>query len=203
MTPTRPFTRTLAAATAAGVLLTGCTSDPGPATSSSSSPSQSASATASVSPTPTSTLNAAKQQALDEATEAVRAHEQKIYDILADPEPRLDDMNTVAVQPQLDLDLRSLQQIVVAGKTTVETTGPVVVVSSEPVKFDLKGDPPTVTLVACVDRSANSGTEDGKPWTGLRQESEFRVVKTTFLPDPGWAVAKVLPPKGHDQPQPC
>ena len=33
--------------------------------------------------------------------------------------------------------------------------------------------------------------------------AQYRVVKTTYLPDPGWAVSKVLPPKGFDQPQPC
>lgn len=203
MTPTRPFQRAVAAAAAAGVLLTGCTGEPGTQASPTPSPTTSATATQSVSPTPTSTLSAAKQRALDEATEAVRAYEQMIYDILASPSPRLNDMNDVAAQPQLDLDLRSLQGIVVAGKTTVETTGPVLVISVEPVKINLKGDPPSVTVVACVDRSANSGTEDGKPWKGLRQESQYRVEKTDYLPEPGWAISKVLPPKGHDQPQPC
>ena len=39
--------------------------------------------------------------------------------------------------------------------------------------------------------------------TGPRELAQYRVVKTTYLPDPGWAVSKVLPPKGFDQPQPC
>lgn len=201
MTPTRTLTRVLATTAAAGLLLTGCTNDPEPATS--TSPSTTASPSTTTSPSPTSTLSAAQQKALDQAAEAVRAYEQTIYDILADPTPRLNDINNVAAQPQLDIDLRSLQEIVVAGNTRVETTGPVVVVSFELIKLALKDDPPTVTLVACVDRSANSGTEDGKPWTGLRQESQYRVVKTTYLPAPSWAVAQVLPPDGHDQPQPC
>ena len=51
---------------------------------------------------------------------------------------------------------------VVAGKTVVESTGPVTIASVEPIKVDLKGDPPTVTLLVCVDRTATSGTEDGQ-----------------------------------------
>ncbi|MGB8020323.1 MAG: hypothetical protein WCF04_03770 [Candidatus Nanopelagicales bacterium] len=201
MTLTRPLTRTLTAAVAAGVLLTGCTSGPGPAPSTSPSPTQSASTTAS--PTPSSTLTAAQQKALDQATEAVRAYEQTFYDILADPTPRLNDLNDVAAQPQLAIDLKNLQQIVVKGGFTIESSGPTAVVSVDPVKFDIKGDPPTVVLEVCVDQTAAHGTQDGKAWTGPREEAQYRVVKTTYLPAPGWAVAKVLPPKGHDQPQPC
>jgi hypothetical protein len=126
------------------------------------------------------------------------------YDILADPEPSLNDMNEVATQPQLALDLKNLQGIVAEGGFTVTSTGPVVVASTEPVRFDLEGDPATVTLVACVDKSAANGTNpDGSAFTGVRQQAQYRVVKTTYLPAPGWAVAEVLPPEGFDQPQPC
>ncbi len=62
------------------------------------------------SPTPTSTLTAAEQQAVEEATEAVRAYDQTYLDILADPTPNINDINTVAAEPQLDIDLRNLQQ---------------------------------------------------------------------------------------------
>lgn len=195
--------RTLPALAIAGLLLTGCTSEPTPTTSTTPAASPTATTTLSGSPSPTSTLSAAKQKALDEATEVVRAYEQTFYDILADPEPRLNDMNDVAAQPQLAIDIKNLQQIVTAGQTTVESSGPVVVVSVHPDKFDLKGDPPTVVLEACVDRTATNGTQGGKAWTGPREKAQYRVVKTTYLPAPGWAVAQVLPPEGHDQPQPC
>jgi hypothetical protein len=199
-----PHPRTLAATAAAvGLLLTGCTSDPAPTTSGTPSASATASASASPSASATSTLSAAQQQAVDEVTAVVLAREQMFYDLLADPEPYLNQINDVTAQPQLDIDLRNLQQIVVAGKTVIESTGPVSIASVKPIKVDLKGDPPTVTLLVCVDKTAASGTDDGKAWTGPREEAQYRVIKTTYLPDPGWALAKVLPPKGYDQPQPC
>jgi hypothetical protein len=208
MTPT-PRTLT-AAVVVVGLLLTGCTSDPTPTTNgsptTSASASSSASASPSASPSPSSTLSAAKQKAVDEATAVVLAYEQMLEDIPADPEPYLNDLNNVATQPQLDLDLRSLQDAVVAiaqGKLVIEDTGPVTLASVEPVKVDLKGEPPTVTLEVCVDKTGTRSTYEDKPVTGSRQLIRYRVVKTTYLPDPGWAVAKVLPPAGFDQPQPC
>ena len=46
----------------------------------------------------------------------VLAYEQMLYDLLADPEPYLNDLNDVAAQPQLDLDLRNLQDAVVVAR---------------------------------------------------------------------------------------
>jgi hypothetical protein len=192
-------TLALVAATA-GLLLAGCTSNPEPSDTTSETPS----ASASVSSSPTSTLPADEQQAFDEVTETVRAYEQMFYDILADPEPSLNDMNEVATQPQLALDLKNLQGIVSEGGFSITSTGPIVVASAEPASVDLESDPAAVTLVACVDKSSASGTNpDGSAFTGVRQEAQYRVVKTTYLPAPGWAVAEVLPPEGFDQPQPC
>jgi hypothetical protein len=188
-----------------GLLLTGCSSDPDPTTSSTppaSSPT-SASTSPTASPTPTSTLSAAEQKAVDHAAAAVLAYEQTIVDVLADPEPYLNAINNVAAQPQLEIELLNLQQLVAAGETVIQLSGPVTIASVEPIKVNLKGDPPTVTLLVCVDSTATSGTYKGEPWTGPRQLTQYRVIKTTYLPDPGWAVAKVLPPKGFDQPQPC
>ena len=141
---------------------------------------------------------------MDEATEAVRRYAQMFYDILRDPSPTLNDMNKVAAQPQLALDLKSLQH-----PSSPQVKRPWIPrdryswpcrarQSSNP-----SGDPPTVVVAACVDRSANGGTESGEPWTGRRQVAQYRVVKTDYLPAPGWAVAKVLPPEGFEQPQPC
>ena len=91
----------------------------------------------------------------------------------------------------------------VAGETVIESTGPVTIASVEPVKVDLKGDPPTVTLLVCVDRTATQRHLQGQALDRAPADAQYRVVKTTYLPDPGWAVSKVLPPKGFDQPQPC
>ncbi len=81
-----------------------------------------------------------------------------------------------------------------------------VVAFADPVEINLRGDPPTVALLACVDRSTSSASGSGQRWTAVREVSLYRVVTTTDptdLPDPGWVVAQVLPPTGHDQPQPC
>ena len=200
MTINRALPRVAIAAAAAVVLLSSCT-EPGPTVS--TSPTSTTSPSATASPSATSTLSPAKRQALDEATEAVRAYEQTFIDILADPSPRLNDMNDVAAQPQLDIDLRNLEAIVNGGQTTIDSTGPVVVASAAPLTIDLKGDPASVTALVCVDRTAVTGTVKGEPTTGLRQQAQYVVVKTTYLPAPGWAVSRVSPPKGHDQPQPC
>lgn len=199
MTPTRPLTRVLATTATAGLLLTGCT----PTAQPTASPTATTRPSPSASPSPTSTLTATQQKALGQATEAVRAYEQAFYDILADPTPRLNDINNVAAQPQLSIDLNNLEQILAEGGFTIESTGPTTAVSADPVKFDLKGDPPTVVLEVCVDQIAATGTQDGESWTGPREVARYRVVKTSYLPAPGWAVAQVLPPDGHDQPQPC
>jgi hypothetical protein len=200
MTPRAP----LAAALAVGLLLAGCSSDPDPVTS--PTPTASPSASASASPSPTSTLPAAQQQAIDEATAVVLARAQMFFDLQADPDPNLNDINNLVADPQLDRDLLSLQEaarLVAEGKKVVQSTGPVTIASVEPVKVDLEGDPPTVTLEVCVDKTATRSTFEGKPLEAGRELARYRVVKTTYLPDPGWAVSQVLPPEGHDQPQPC
>jgi hypothetical protein len=199
-----PPVRPLAAALAAAVLLTACSTSEPTGAGSSSGPSSPApvSPTASTSASPASTLTAEEQQAVQEAAEAVRRYEQMFYDILSDPEPNLNDMNSVAAQPQLALDLKGLQEIFVAGQTTLDMAGPVAIASFTSEQVTLN-DEPVVVLVVCVDRSMNSGTEAGRPWTGRRELARYRVEKAPYLPYPGWAVAKVQPPKGFDQPQPC
>lgn len=202
MTPRAP----LAAAIAVGLLLAGCSSDPDPVASPTPTASGTSSASASASPSPTSTLSADKQQAVDEATAVVLAYEQMFFDLQADPDPRLNDINNVAAQPQLAIDLLSLQEaarLVAEGKKVVESTGPVTIASVDPIKVDLQGDPPTVTVEVCVDKTATRSTYEGDPIEAGRDLARYRVIKTTYLPDPGWAVSQVLPPKGHDQPQPC
>jgi hypothetical protein len=162
-------------------------------------PSPSPTPTASPSPTPSTP----EQLAVAEASAAVLAYEQMFYDLLGDPDRDINDYYDVAAQPQLDIDLHNMQQLRVKGGYTIESTGPVALGPVEPITVDLAAATPTVTLLVCVDKSAAHGTSDGKPWTGRREESQFRVDKTSYLPAPGWAVAQVLPPPGHDQAQPC
>lgn len=184
-----------------GALLSACTSAQSPTDAPSDSPASAA--TTSASPDPTSTLAAAEQQAVEEATEAVRAYEATFYEILADDSPRLNDLKDVATDPQFDIDLRNLQGILGAGETQVDATGPISIVQVETLSIDLDSDPPAVTLLVCVDSTAASGTEGGKPWSGPRQQMQYVVVKTEYLPPPGWAVSQVLPPPGAEGPVPC
>ena len=136
----------------------------------------------------------------------VLAYEQMFYDLLADPEPYLNDINNVATQPQLDLDLRSLQEQ--SGRRE-HARDRVDRPSDDRLGRAGRGRPQALTRppspsLVCVDTPAATATYEGKPVDGQPRElTQYRVVKTTYLPDPGWAVAKVLPPEGHDQPQPC
>lgn len=184
-----------------GVALAGCASTPGSSGSAEPTATSSREPTAVVTPTPASTLSLQQEQAVEDATEAVRAYEQMYLDIFAG-ERALNDLYEVAAQPQLDQDLRTFQRSLVSGDT-VEDTGPVVLADVEVKKVSLGGDQPTVTLVACVDGSQTSGTHDGQEWTGIRQTMRYRVIQTTYLPAPGWAVSKVLPPPGATGPTPC
>lgn len=199
--------RPVTAAVVGCLLLAGCSTDGAtPIAPPSSVASTGANASASASPTPSSTLTAAQQQAIDETSAVVVAYEQMFYDLQADSDPYLNDINSVATAPQLDLDLLSLRQAVVLvaqGKKVVESTGPVTLATVDPVKVSLKSDPATVTLEVCIDKTATRSTYKGKVLDTTPQLARYRVVKTTYLPAPGWAVAKVLPPRGHDQPQPC
>lgn len=183
-----------AAIAATGLLLAGCADD-SPDPSQSTPPATSSSPSASL----TSTLSAAHQQAVTEATEAVRAYEQTFIDILADPTPTLNDMNKVAAQPQLARDLKNLHMLLSEDAEVVyESTGPVIVASADPVTVDLRDDPHTVVLEACVDATAVRWTENGETRQGVREKSSYHVVRTTYLPAPGWAVSRVLTPRGSE-----
>lgn len=161
------------------------------------------SATPSATPEVRPTFSAEQQRAVEDATEAVRAYEQTFYDIVADSTPYLNDMNSVAVDPQLDRDLRSLQRIVVGGKTTVESAGPVVIDGAEVLKVNRKAKVVSMTALVCVDATAAHGMENGKSWTGRRQQMRYVLVQTSHLPAPGWAVSRVLPTPGHEGPVQC
>jgi hypothetical protein len=139
---------------------------------------------------------------VEEAAAVVLKSQQLYYDLLADPS-RLNELNAVLAEPQLSIDLPNLQYLASTGTTTVESTGPVELASVEPLSVDLTGAPPTVTLLVCVDNTAASGTTDGEPWSGNRKLAQYRVVQTTYLPAPGWALAQVLPPPGYEQTQTC
>jgi hypothetical protein len=148
-------------------------------------------------------LTDAEAQAFREATEVVVAYEQTFYDILAAQDPDLNRMNLVAVQPQLDIDLRSLQKIVTRGGFTVESSGPTALVDARPIFVRLRNVRSTISLEACIDQSAAFGSQGTKEWTGPRERATYEVVAAPHLSPTSWAVARVTPPEGEVQPQKC
>ncbi len=189
--------RALAGAVAASLLMAGCSSDSEPlaATSPSASPSTSASAdaSASASASPSSTLSAEEQQAVDEATKVVLAYRQTITDLYSGARTNLNDLNEVAAGDQLvDKGLAELQRNLSDGWTSEPKGAQLALVSAEPVKVDLLDNPDTVVVRACVDGSAVTGVApDGQRTPGAREQADYTLTRTSYLPEPGWAVTRV------------
>ena len=194
----RPHPRlALTALLAAGLLLAGCDNDePTPGTSSASPTPTSSNATptasASASPTPTSTLTAAQQEAFEQATDVVMAYRQTITDLYTGARTRINDLDNYVTEPQLERERNAVQKGLTSGRRSEPAGGQLVLASAEPVEVKLKADPPTVVLRACIDATSLTGiAPDGTREPGIREQLEYTVVKTTYLPAPGWAVKGV------------
>jgi len=86
----------------------------------------------------------------------------------------------------------TVQKGLVGGQRSEPKGGQLVLVSAEPVKVRLKADPPSVVVRACIDATALTGIDaEGNRSPGVREELDYTLVKTTYLPDPGWAVTRV------------
>ncbi|MGB7963925.1 MAG: hypothetical protein WCF12_13350 [Propionicimonas sp.] len=190
-------------AAAAGVLLlaglTGCTgsSEPGgDATSSSPSPSASPTSPAPASPTPTSTLDPAQQEAFEQASGVVLAFRQTWLDLYTGARTDLNDLNdVVAAGDLLDASLLKVQDDLNQGVTAEPKNAQVVLVTAEPETVRLKAEPPTVVVQACIDgTAATTNYPDGSQEKGVREQFSYTVIKTTYLPDPGWAVLEMKGP---------
>lgn len=195
----RPQTRpTVAVLLAAGLLLTGCTGDPTPqdttpaTTSPTPSERVSGSPTASPSASPTSTLTAAQQEAFEQATDVVMAYRQTVTDLYSGARTRINDLDNYVTGDRLEQARTSVQQSLAKGVRAEPKGVELALVSAEPVKVKLKADPPTVVVRACIDASAVTDiAADGTRSPGVREELDYTVVKTTYLPEPGWAVMDV------------
>jgi hypothetical protein len=189
-----PPARTLAAALAAGVLLTGCsTSDPTPGTGSTGNPSNAASASpsASTSASPTSTLTAEEQQAFAEATAVALAYRQTLVDLYSGARDQLNDLNRVTAGELLDRTLGKTQRDLGAGQRSEPEGVQLVLVVAEPMSVDLESDPNTVVLRACVDGTqVTSVSPSGERTSGVREQAEYTLTRMSYLPDPGWAVTR-------------
>lgn len=187
MTPTKLRPTVIAGALA--LLLTACSSgDPGPTET--PSVSTSPSSTTSASPAPTSTLSVADQEAFEQATDVVVAYQQTIVDLYTGARTEVNDINmVVAPGDLLDTSLQNTSQGLSQGYRMEPADAQVVLVSAEPVSVELDKDPSTVVVRACIDQSAITVVSpDGTTEPGLRDELDYTVVKTDYLPDPGWAV---------------
>lgn len=187
-----------AAAGAFALLLAGCSPDsPGPSTSPTPTASQTS---ASASPSATSTLTPAEQEAFDQATDVVVAYQQTIVDLYTGARTDINDLNDVVASGDLlDASLRNASQALSQGYSAEPPSAQVVLVSAEPVGTNLDSDPPTVVVRACIDQSAVTIVKpDGSTSAGLRDELDYTVVKTDYLPDPGWAVESMV---GDPDPQ--
>ncbi|MGB8020329.1 MAG: hypothetical protein WCF04_03800 [Candidatus Nanopelagicales bacterium] len=201
MRPSRPLALTVLLAS--GMLLAGCRSEPAP--QGSGSPTPSASATTSTatpgspSPSATSTLTAAQEEAFAQATDVVMAYRQTITDLYSGARTRINDLDNYATGDLLDQDRTAVSLGVRQGIRSEPAGVQLVLVSAEPESVKLKADPPTVVLRACIDATdVTDVLADGTRRPGVREQLQYTVVKTAYLPDPGWAVLRL---KGGTEPE--
>ncbi len=178
----------------AGILLTGCSSDPDPVVSASASAAPSASASASGSaspsaaPSPTSTLTAAEQEAFDEATAAVMAYRQIGVDLYSGERTQINDLDDFTTGTLRTQEVNGVAQALAQGYSSEPRGAQLELVGAEALKVRLQKAPPTVVVRACID-----GTEvtivdpEGARTTGVREVLDYTVI----LKDWGWAVAEV------------
>ncbi len=189
----------LALGVGSGMLLAGCSvgSDPGPDESPGEVPSTSASApsvspSGSASPSPSSTLTAAQQQAFEEATEVVMAYRQTLVDLYSGARTGINDLDNYVTGGFLETERNGVSQNLAKGIRSEPQGAQLVLVSAEPEKVSLETDPNSVVLWACIDGTGLTGIDaQGNRTPGVRGEAQYRVIQTTYLPDPGWAVAEV------------
>jgi hypothetical protein len=186
--------RTVAGVLIAGLLLAGCSGDPQPGASS-GSPSASAAASAqasgSASPSSTSTLTAEERQAFEEATKVVLAYRQTLVDLYSGARTRLNDLNAVASGDLLDRNLTKAQSDLGAGQRSEPQGVRLSLVSAEPLAISLGDNVSEVVVRACIDATAvTSVAQDGSRSPGVREMAEYTLIRTDYLPAPGWAVTR-------------
>ena len=195
--------RALVGVLAAGLLLAGCSGDPDPV-GTSTIPSASTSASASPSPSPSSTLTAAEQQAFEEATKVVLAYRQTITDLYRGARTNLNDLNEVAAGELRDQGLKNIQQSLSDGWRRQPEGVQLVLVSALPVDINLSDDPDTVVVRACIDATDVTIVDPrGGASSGIREELDYTLARTTYLPDPGWAVTAVSTDAENSEERAC
>ena len=174
---------------AAGSELAGASMTPSVAATASGGPGP---GSASPSADPTSTLTPEEQKAFEEATEVVLAYRQTITDLYSGARTDLNDLNDVATGDLLDQGLINISKGLAQGGRNEPQGVQLTLVSAELVTASLGTDPERIVVRACIDATDATvidPTAGTKP--GIRELADYTVVRTTFLPRPGWAVERV------------
>ena len=123
----------------------------------------------------------------------VLAYRQTITDLYSGARTNLNDLNDVATGDEvLDQGLLNIQRSLNEGWRVEPSGVEISIVYADPVAVGLADDPASVMVRVCVD--ATSVTEvdpDGKRAVGVREELDYTLTRTSYLPDPGWAVSRV------------
>ncbi len=190
---TRRTLRPAAIAGALALMLTACTPNDSPSPSATLTGPGSPTPTVSTSASPTSTLTPAEQEAFDQATAVALAYRQTGVDLYSGARTSVNDLNdVVAAGDLLDRELRNVSQGLSQGYRSEPLGAQLVLVSAEPVRIELDSDPSTVVVRACIDAGAVTDVApDGTRTPGVREQLDYTVVKTDYLPEPGWAVLRV------------
>jgi hypothetical protein len=174
----------------AAVLLAACGSDGDAATT----PTVDASGALSATPTAERLVDAdgrlltdEEAQAFREATEVVVAYRQTVVDLLSGARTDLNDLNLVVTGSLLQDDLKNMQAGLTAGRKA-EPGARVVLVSAQPVQIELEEED-RARVRACIDLTGITFTQpDGSTNQGSRGQADYVLVRTDYLPSPGWAV---------------
>jgi hypothetical protein len=166
----------------------GATATAGEAASPSDAPGS-----ASATPTPSATLSAKEQEAFEQATQAALAFSQTITDLYSGTRSDVNDMYFVATSEIRERVMNNIARGLSEGTRTVPQGVEVTLIAAKPVKVQLERKQPRVIVRACIDATKATDIEaDGTERPGVREELDYWVVKVDHLPEPGWAVTRLM-----------
>ncbi len=117
----------------------------------------------------------------------VVAYRQTVVDLLSGARTDLNDLNLVVTGSLLQDDLKNMQAGLTAGRKA-EPGARVVLVSAQPVQIELEEED-RARVRACIDLTGITFTQpDGSTNQGSRGQADYVLVRTDYLPSPGWAV---------------
>ena len=147
----------------------------------------------SASPSPTSTLSPEEQEAFKQASQTALAFTQTIMDLYTGARTDVNDMYLVATGDFRERVMGNIARGLADGTRTIPAGFQVRLASAEPLKVQLDRKQPRVVVRACVDWIGSTDIKaDGTKDPGGRGERDFWVIKVDHLPEPGWAVSRMM-----------